>query len=537
MAALLLASASFTGCKTDTDGLWEEIDDINDRLTKLEAKVNTANSDLAALQELVRKMQSQLTITSVDKTENGYTIRFSDGSEAMISNGANGLNAPQIAVVKGEDGKYYWTLDGEKIIVDGKPLCATGNDATAPKIRINPETKMWEVSTDGGTTWESTGVVAEGSGEGGSIFAGVDTENPDYVIFTLANGTELAIARHNADSPVFAVSGAEGVQTFSIGETRTFAVKAENVADYSISKPDGWRVAYSEGVLSITAPQADNTYAETEGEVAVNVVSKSGKSMIVKIMVARFAMRVLTFEDADAKFSEYPLDYAGATISNWSSLIDSKQYGGKLLYGTSGSGMEEPYYWYDEGNTELMHLFPDNMGDYCYWYGGHALSNYCSTNLADGSFTNQLAVYGTSGNNGSRNFAVHNGYMDPESGSMSAALPALEFYDGEARVIDHIYVNNTLYAVASYRNDTTVTADDWAKIEATGYDASGNATGTATFYLFQGVDNIVTEWTRWDLSVLGAVAKVEFNIKGSLRNTWGMTTPAYFAYDDVAVRF
>ena len=45
------------------------------------------------------------------------------------------------------------------------------------------------------------------------------------------------------------------------------------------------------------------------------------------------------------------------------------------------------------------------------------------------------------------------------------------------------------------------------------------------------------DWTRFDLSGLGAVTKVEFNITGSSDNGYGFSQPAYFAYDDVAVRF
>lgn len=38
--------------------------------------------------------------------------------------------------------------------------------AAAPKIRINTNTKEWEISTDGGKTWELTGVYASGEGTG-----------------------------------------------------------------------------------------------------------------------------------------------------------------------------------------------------------------------------------------------------------------------------------------------------------------------------------------------------------------------------------
>ena len=79
--------------------------------------------------------------------------------------------------------------------------------------------------------------------------------------------------------------------------------------------------------------------------------------------------------------------------------------------------------------------------------------------------------------------------------------------------------------------------EDWVKAIATGYDIDGNVTGTAEIYLCNGPDNIVTEWTKWDLTSLGMVYKVEFNITGSSDNGYGFSQPAYFAYDDVAVRF
>ena len=50
----------------------------------------------------------------------------------------------------------------------------------------------------------------------------------------------------------------------------------------------------------------------------------------------------------------------------------------------------------------------------------------------------------------------------------------------------------------------------------------------------------VKEWTKWDLSSLGKVARVEFNLVGSeelYESGYGLGAPGYFAYDDVAVIF
>ena len=44
---------------------------------------------------------------------------------------------------------------------------------------------------------------------------------------------------------------------------------------------------------------------------------------------------------------------------------------------------------------------------------------------------------------------------------------------------------------------------------------------------------------KFDLSGLGKVVKITFNLVGSadLIGDYGLNCPAYFAYDDVAVRF
>lgn len=240
-------------------------------------------------------------------------------------------------------------------------------------------------------------------------------------------------------------------------------------------------------------------------------------------------MRVLTFEDADYKGGE---NLAGEC--NWSSLID-EEYNGPLLYPDDGT----LYGWSDENNTFLASEFPNNYGDCKYWGGGEALSNYTLADYGQCTFMNQLSVTcihpetGFGGHDGSRNFCVHNGYVDGNTAS------GLYFSDGEARIVDHMWVVNTAYVLNSALIGDSFTPpfgdDDFLKIVATGYSADGT-TGTAEFTLIEG-RSAVTDWTRWDLSTLGAVVKIDFDMQGSMTSEYGLTTPAYFAYDDIAVRF
>ena len=304
-----------------------------------------------------------------------------------------------------------------------------------------------------------------------------------------------------------------------------------------------------------TAPVTDFTVEGGESLTAdvTKVTVKSGaftaeQPITVLPASSAYELRVLTFEDADYKGGT---NFAGG--NDWTSLIDDPQYGGKLLYGEGNgfSSLEEAYTWADANNTWLTSTLCNGYGSWCYWSGGHAVSNYASGDIAAfGGHDAQLTVYKKDvsgltrtggGHNGSDNFAVHYGYMDGSQYNMTEVLPSISFADGVSRVIDSMYVTNTTYALNCYIDGNGLTAkigdDDWVKLVATGYDEAGTKTGETSIYLCNGPDDIVMDWTKFDLSVLGKVAKVEFNVTGSSDNGYGFSQPAYFAYDDVVVRF
>ena len=594
---LMIAMVGFalTGCR---QRIWDELDELDNRVTALEEIVKKTNSDIAAIQTILNAIQNNIFVTNVITTPDGYTIQFSDGTSATISNGTDGAdaNAPVISVKQDTDGNYYWTINGEWLIVDGERVRANGHDgqngqdgqdgqdgqngqngqdgqdAVAPQVRINPDTKEWEISVDGGVTWESTGVVAEGQdGENGSIivegetlFQSIDYSNEDYVIFTLADGTVLKVARYDESAPMFIIVDAPELIQMEYGATVEFAVEATNVVEHLINVPEGWHASYINNVLSITAPAKDLCHYDKEGFIAITVVSDSGKMSIVKknVMagewVASVELRTLTFEDANAQFTPYELEYFNnKQITTWSDLIAEDQYGDYILgYGTwMGECIptdDSHYSWYDENNTFLAHDFPLNYDSYCFAGGGHAISNYVSSNYAEhGNYMYQLTAYDKDanglvtsggGHNGSDNFAVHYGYYDGSSWNQTTEedLPAIYFKDGEARVIDHLYVCLTTYEYYCLYEGNGLTAPmgegDYVIIEAIGHKEDGT-TSKISIRVADYHDGVIDDWTKWDLTALGEVVKVNFNIIGTNDNGYGFSQPAYFAYDDVAVQF
>ena len=548
LLAVAIVGISMTGCYDD-DALWNEMESVKNRITTLEEAVQKTNGDLSALQTIVSALQKNVYVSEVNQSANGYVIKFTDGKSATITNGTNGVDAPVISIKQDEDGKFYWTQDGEWLLIDGEKVLANGEngkDAVAPQVRINETSKEWEISTDGGEIWNSTGVTAEGKNtESNSLFKSVDTSNDEYVVFTLADDTEFKLVRYDESMPLFTIIDAPEVAQVEYGKSVKFAVNVNNIKDYTIYAPEGWRVSYAEDSLSVTAPEKDLCHFSKEGSVAIMVVSEAGKSDIIKLnvmageWVEEDDIRILTFEDSDAKFSAYEL-YGGASINKWSDLVDDSQYGGSLTYTDYSS---DTYWWYDEGNTELFHSFTTP-----YWGGGHVISNYVIEDyetLPDGHYGwYELQMCNPiGGHNGSKNFAVHNGYSDFYNSQLyDASLQGFEFADGKERIVECMYVTNINYVLNSLTFgdgfNSAATENSWLKIVAYGYNANDELVGTSEFTLCNG-RNLVTTWEKWDLSSLGKVAKITFNFSASddQSGSYGLNCPAYFAYDDVTVKF
>lgn len=100
-------------CKYDDGELWDKVNDLDGRLTNIESQLTQMNTDLASVKTIAQALQNNVYVKSVSATENGYVIIFTDGTEATISNGNDGKNAPVISVGEFE-GSYYWnqTIDG-----------------------------------------------------------------------------------------------------------------------------------------------------------------------------------------------------------------------------------------------------------------------------------------------------------------------------------------------------------------------------------------------------------------------------------------
>ncbi len=187
-AILGLASLLFIGCEQyDDSALSGRVDDLEGRVTELETLVAQLNTNIASLQTLVEAVEGQDRITSVTpmtEGDGGFIVTFEKAGPITVYNGHDSsISAKQEA-----DGIWYWTIDGEFILVDGQKVPATA-EYGAPQMRINSETKQFEFSTDNGVTWTPCGDVAtSGIGTIKDVKKGSDS-----VDFTLYDNSVISI--------------------------------------------------------------------------------------------------------------------------------------------------------------------------------------------------------------------------------------------------------------------------------------------------------------------------------------------------------
>ena len=212
--AALFAVVALTSCKYDDDDLWNSVHGLENRVAKLEELCKQMNTNISSLQTIVTALQNNVYVTGTtplmkDGKEIGYTITFSKGNPITIYHGKDGQDGedgitPTISVKKDTDGVYYWTLNGEFIMVDGGKIQSEGKDGTNGTNGTTPQFKIendyWFVSYDNGANWTQLGKATGEDGIGGdSMFSGVDYKtSTDYVIFTLADGTQIKLPTWSA---------------------------------------------------------------------------------------------------------------------------------------------------------------------------------------------------------------------------------------------------------------------------------------------------------------------------------------------------
>ena len=290
LSAAVVAFA-FTACDDyDDTALWDKVNENTQRIEALEAWQEQVNTNIASLQQLLNTTDCITSITPVveDGKEVGYSISFLHSEPITIYHGEKGEQGeqgvqgesgatPQIGLQKGDDGNWYWTLNGS-LMTDGQgnPIRANGEkgeqgepgkpgddgdkgetgapgaSAPTPQIKLGStlgdvtimtdsgakDDNAWYLSVDNGATWyrisgdkgeqgEQGGVGPTGP-QGDSMFGEAPKLSDDGTryIFTLADGTTFDVPAYQA------VRIGEGTGTLFVASGKSTDVVLDFDGDY-----------------------------------------------------------------------------------------------------------------------------------------------------------------------------------------------------------------------------------------------------------------------------------------------------------------
>lgn len=207
--------------------------------------------------------------------------------------------------------------------------------------------------------------------------------------------------------------------------------------------------------------------------------------------------------------------------------------------GSDLSGSYTPTYFtsnFLSGDLSISNVFDTTYGAPGYWSKGFSQST-----ISDSTTSGSTNLYGSragSGNNGSLTYLV-------AKNNSKLTLKNTASDD----IVNGVYITNGTYAAISMRDGdsfakkfggATGNDPDWFLLTIKGADSNGVLTADSiNFYLADfrnsnnSFDSIVEDWNYVDLTPLGDVVSLTFNLTSSDVGMFGMNTPAYFCIDDV----
>lgn len=271
------------------------LDDLNDRLSKLENRVQaienilpTLNSNIEALMNLSNKNS----ITSVEEINGIYKIKLANGEIINLYPGSVGAaNAPLMMIDK--DG--YWMVDYQDgngytyIKNNGQKVKAIGENGLTPRFGVSEE-GYWTVSYNDGGNWvtviDTNGAPVQAiPSEGADDYFSEVRIDDGFLAVVLKSGETLKFPI--VPEFMFVINGSNEIHEFEAGELKIFTVVSSGIADAGvITKPAGWTVTLLQEQLIVTAPKAaTKVTADTDTDITVLAIAHSGHSVMSKIRV------------------------------------------------------------------------------------------------------------------------------------------------------------------------------------------------------------------------------------------------------------
>lgn len=379
---LFLAAASMiVACSDEFDdsALRGELDDLGGKVENLEqqiAQLQQAAASINAELATISAIANGVAITKVEPVEGGFKITFSDGKSYTITNGAKGDKGDKGD--KGEQGATptnpimridsdgYWQVsydggttweypNGEKISALGAKgeQGAQGAAGATPQIGVDAE-GYWTVSYDGGTTF--TRLKDANGNEVKAVVSGGSSATPDSNFASVKlsdDGTMLEIVLAGETDPIRVPVGGkalvvvksgdaaiEGVQLFQNGEKKEYTIEAAAQYMKLIGYPEGWEAVLAEKKLTVTAPAAAAAASRATADTAsdISILAVLENGMAV---IARVQVAIGVAEPEPEPAAGFVWDAAvwGPLFEQWASSDrgENFDFGNGLQYIAGGA--------------------------------------------------------------------------------------------------------------------------------------------------------------------------------------------------------
>lgn len=300
------------------------------------------------------------------------------------------------------------------------------------------------------------------------------------------------------------------IATQTVSENEALDLTASLAIEYDQAKPYtySWHTAFDATELSNEATLS--IHATRATEYICKVTDKFGQYALV-------SAHVLVAKDAAvATFEEYNITAGGHKMVDeaWIDNTETSLYSGTYAFGNVPNKAWAAY------NGYVISADPSTV-----FTGNYAVDQYRSA--AGGAYE---------GNN----FGVAY-YSAPSSWFAGYTDPVTLTNTDEPQVVPGFYITNSVYTLdailhGEYANPA-FSEGDYLLLTIHGYNGN-NSTGDIEFYLadYRSADPAehyaIDEWQYLDLSPLGAVTRIEYDMFTTKSDAYGFTTPTYFCLDN-----
>ena len=463
----------------ESTSLYDKVENIEERLLRLEELCNKMNTNISSLQTIVTALQQNDYVTNIapitqNGTEVGYTITFSKSGSITIYHGKDGKDGttPVIGVKQDTDGVYYWTLNGEWLLnergekvkavaTDGKDGAngedgtdgTNGADGKDGKDGITPQLKIedgyWYISYDNGNSWTQVGKATGEDGMDGStsviesIFKEIK-QDENSIYLTLVDGTVISIPK--TSSYLFdKLQSVSYIPRYTDGKATVFYSSISSSStemDFEVSPKDavadiiaGWQEC-----LSL---KAVNTITRTVKYIDMPILSCQAdtESGIITISASGCNLSEAFFSGAEGVSARLGISDGNTNItSDFVELVAVKQSVSdrQICYTSTDEKIVEPYDKSVFGANIVSNTYEDGVGV--------ILFDDVVTKIGDNAFLNCQRL---------KSVTIPNGVTEIGSAPFSCCANLAEFNGKFATADKRAIIANGVFCAYAIRCEST----------------------------------------------------------------------------------